>query len=320
MPNIQEVLGRKLGPLPVGVWILAVGGGLGLSYYMQSRVGEEGEEGAEEEVPFGDTFDPQPFPNYGGGISLPDYGTVGPIASQPQAPTTNNEWHMLVVEYLIRTGTNALKAQNAITKYLEGKLLTGEEQAMVSTGIRQFGVPPEGAPSLEPDTPPVVDPPDTPTGPRFGSAVPADVKATYNVASVGAVVKSLGINWDVNQVLSVGEMTSALTKLGWRSAGDLAITVRNVGRLLQKQRPPTKPTGYVWHSSVPSNITTRFDVRTVIGSLRALKAVPTTRFISTRHVRTGLWKLGYRKTLNLRGTDPRNVQRLIDRRRARKGE
>jgi hypothetical protein len=35
--KVKAVLGKRVGPLPVGVWMLALGGGLGIAYYIRAR-------------------------------------------------------------------------------------------------------------------------------------------------------------------------------------------------------------------------------------------------------------------------------------------
>lgn len=320
---LKETLSKKLGPLPLGVWLLAVAGGLGLSFYMQRKTGEE-ELTEEEEDGFLDYSElPYSPPNFGGAVTLPDYGTVGPVQPRQQTPETNDQWLQFGVEWLISTGTNALAAQNGLSKYLEGKSLTVAEQAMVSRVIRAFGSPPEGAPTLE-ETPPPVDPPDTPTtAPRWHSTTPADVVAAYSAPSVATVLLSLGVDYKTQGPSAVDrfDVAAGLRKLGWKNVADLALTVRNVGRLLAKTKPAAAPsgTGYVWHSSVPSAVRL-LSVRDVVTALRKLRVGPSTRFVTTQHVRAGLLKLGYKKTENLRGTDPRNVKRLIALRRAQRGE
>jgi hypothetical protein len=321
--KLQATLGKKIGPLPLGVWLLAIAGGLGLSFYMQRRSAEG--EVTDEEVPYGDSFDPQPFPNAGGGIAFPDYAQPGPIAPTNPRPVTNDEWLMLGVEFLVSNGTNGLTAQNALSKYLEGKPLNETEKALVSRIIRAFGSPPEGAPSLEePEVPTPGDPePPTSTTPRWHSTTPTDVSTAFAAPSVAAVLQSLGIDWRTRgpSVLDKWDVMDGLKKLGWTAATDTSLTVRNVSRLMAKTKnvatgPP--PNQIRFGTLVPSTVKSKFSAIMVRDRLRAIGTSPG-YIISYADLRNGLKKLGYKKSANL-SVNVTNVQRIVDKRKARKGE
>jgi hypothetical protein len=174
---------------------------------------------------------------------------------------------MLGVEFLVSNGTNALAAQDALSRYLQGKELNTQQQALVSRIIRAYGSPPEGAPTLEEPIPTPEDPPDTPqTGPRWHSTTPSDVVNAYSAASVASVLSSLGIDYKARGPSAVDkfDVADGLRKLGWRNTGDVSLTLRNVGRLLAKTKPstPQKPTVTPkWGRGIPLSVRRAKDAR-----------------------------------------------------------
>ncbi len=137
-------LTKQVGPLPAGVWILAVGGGLAIAYYSSRNKPapvEEAEPGSEDGLPR---------------LALPTGTYVsGPVASSvaAQAPTieTNLEWRRRAVELLTLRGYSPSVVDTALANYLGGLPLTSEAQNMaVEAALRELGVPPEGTAPLIP--------------------------------------------------------------------------------------------------------------------------------------------------------------------------
>lgn len=137
--GIKGALGKKIGPLPVGVWILAVGGGLVAAWYLRSRSGG----GAAAEDPNDPTRNTDTAPGAGG---------AGGTGNGTQRPTTNEEWYQLASQMLLGLGTyNALLIDTALKTYLSGsRQLTSAEQAVVAAAIRLIGPPPTPTPVPDP--------------------------------------------------------------------------------------------------------------------------------------------------------------------------
>jgi hypothetical protein len=148
--HVKTGLSKKLGPLPMGVWILAVGGGLVLAWFMRSR--SSGDTTTDETVA-PDTWDYGP--SNGVGQTGYDTGTdTGSTASTPI--TTNEEWQHRAVQVLVGRLYDPVTVDRAIGDYLAGNALTTTERAIVNEAILAIGPPP-----ISPPPPPTADQPPT---------------------------------------------------------------------------------------------------------------------------------------------------------------
>lgn len=139
-------LQKKYGPLPLGIWLLVIGGSLALAFYLNSRNKESDAGTATEDensyvVDAGDGQYSTVGSGAGGGSST---GSTG-------SPTyaDNDAWYQAAVNYLIAQGYNAGTADAAIRKYLAGATLSVQEQALVNVAITKLGVPPSPLPPPE---------------------------------------------------------------------------------------------------------------------------------------------------------------------------
>lgn len=126
-------LGKQVGPLPLGAWIIVVGGGLGIAWYTRQQ-------GANVvDVPVDDTSG-----NEGVGVGA-GWIAVTPPSTGPggtSKPATNEEWAVQAINYLIDAGYDANTADLAIRKYLETGDLTVNERALVGLALVFLGSPP----------------------------------------------------------------------------------------------------------------------------------------------------------------------------------
>lgn len=145
-------LDKKIGPLPLGVWLIVVAGGLGLGFYINSRSGgASAEEPGEEQQ--GDSGVGR------GGAWVP----IAPAPAPPsdEVPETNVEWGKRVLNWLIGMKYDPGIADNAVRKYLYGEKLDLAEQAMINAALVKFGAPPEPIAPVEVPQP-GKQPPSTP--------------------------------------------------------------------------------------------------------------------------------------------------------------
>lgn len=321
MATLQETLSRKLGPLPVGVWILAVGGGLGLSYYLQrpEGEGEESDDGTVEYDEYG--YDPFTALPYSGEVGLVDYGTQSPISQPPQAIISNEQWIALGADYLIGIGNNPLKSHNALVRYTNGESLDTAQQALVSQVIRHLGSPPEGVPSVDPgDIEVPTDPGDNIPRIVWHPSVPQAVRTRFAPDQIHNALSSLRIP-KIGRRVGEWDIRRGLRKLGWSDAKDLKVNQANVIRLLNFTRAPKpkrKHTNPVWHPQVPSWVKRKYNANQVHKALFSLGVRAGTK-VGVGEIKAGLRKLGYKKNKNLRLTTT-NINRLLRKRKARKGE
>ncbi|MFG3244846.1 hypothetical protein [Streptomyces sp. NPDC048157] len=163
--GLKGALGKKIGPLPVGIWILAVGGGLIFAYYMRSN-SSASDTGADETAPdtggTGTGSWPYGVPN---GVGQWNNGGDGQEDDDDKGtlPTTNEQWQRRAVQVLVGLGYEAVAVDRAIGAYLGGDSLTTIQRAIINEAILRIGPPPVSPPPpTSPDKPPpVVTPPTT---------------------------------------------------------------------------------------------------------------------------------------------------------------
>jgi hypothetical protein len=170
--EVTSFLKQKAGPLPVGVWIIAVGGGIGIALYMRRNAAAS----SAADVPTGD-----PTTDYtqGGNTSTPaGAGNLGAsnVTPLPTAPADNDEWMQRAANYLVAKGVSGSLAQNVLSRFLGGDTLDNQDRAIVDIAIAAVGNPPTAPPPAanKPPVPPVVPPRQVPPMPKpNGPAKPA---------------------------------------------------------------------------------------------------------------------------------------------------
>lgn len=149
-------LSKMVGPLPIGAWIVVVGGGLGIYLYTKRQNTAatptlDNSTGA----PGADTSGtPSEFIQ----TSAPDSTDVaGP-------PQDNDAWGNLAINYLIAQGYDPAVSDSAVRKYLVSDKLSAQEYTLVTLALRHLGATPE---LLPPPTfaPPTVVPKPKPKPP-----------------------------------------------------------------------------------------------------------------------------------------------------------
>lgn len=133
-------LSKKVGPLPMGVWIAVVAIGLFIGYMINRNQSAK------------DTVIPEQDPGVGRGGS--GFDVVNPPPPQAPVQETNMTWGFKATTWLIAQMYPPTTAGNAINKYLYGVDLSVEENALVNLALKQFGPPPEPLPPVKvPDNP-----------------------------------------------------------------------------------------------------------------------------------------------------------------------
>jgi len=163
-------LDQNVGPLPLGVWVLVIGGGLGVSWFINRRTAARPSSGSGS----GGGMPYLPPASDGGPVVVPGGPSDNIGLTPPGAPADNAAWKRAAQNWLVGVaGTDPLTAWNALTKYLDGLPLGTTEAGAVDKALRQFGPPPEGAPVIiqEPPTAPVPTP--TPSPPNTPPPLPA---------------------------------------------------------------------------------------------------------------------------------------------------
>lgn len=163
---------EKVGPLPVGAWIGVVAGGVGIGLYLRHREANKtptvssDEEGLALDEP-GLTAGPIPTVGGSAGSTGGGAGGTGTTAPDSSAPTTNQQWAIYAIRWLISEGWNPTTSDTAIRKWLAGYKITAAENAVVQAALVQFGPPPEDVPLpvIDDNPAPVDQTPSTPSYP-----------------------------------------------------------------------------------------------------------------------------------------------------------
>lgn len=177
MTDITETLAKPIGPLPLGGWILAVAGGVGVAVIVRRRslASPDPATAAPDEsltISGGSAADgtldnTQPGT---GNMYQPNVYGDGTVDNVDR-PSTNSEWRQRAVTVLSQNGINGAAANVALTNYVNGKVLTQPQTDMVAAAIRLVGAPPD---SITPVTavtarPPAARKPVDKPGPNVGT-------------------------------------------------------------------------------------------------------------------------------------------------------
>jgi hypothetical protein len=191
--GLGKTLGRKIGPLPAGVWIVIA---VAVFWYISKRT-KAGAGTAAQTDPAGNTgsIDPQTGYVYGtpedqaalggGSSSLgtsSDSGTGGSTVAGSYAD--NQAWAVAAINYLVSIGVDATEANTAINQFLDSQQLTTQQQADVNLVIQRIGAPPS-PPSPGGSPGPVVTPPGG--GATYASNPPSGfTTTTVSGSAIGA--------------------------------------------------------------------------------------------------------------------------------------
>lgn len=163
--GVTEGATKKLGPFPVWVWGVLIGGAFVIWYWVSQRDIGSGSSSAGEDT-VGTVAPPS-----GDFSTVPVIPGEAPIVDQ----NTNAEWLIQAGTAAGTLGISFVTAQTALMKYLNGQTLTDAERVMIDRIIAKVGPAPEGVAS-PPDVTPAPSTPTTPT-------VTQDTKTTVSGAT-----------------------------------------------------------------------------------------------------------------------------------------
>lgn len=145
-------LRQMVGPLPLGAWVGVVGAGVVAAVVINRRADAQAAADAgpssvtllDGSAQLPAAYDPSYAPGAGGTSSVA--GT----------PTTADEWVSYATKLLVaqRKPYSSLVISQTLQKYVQGGYsFTTDEQTIINDAIRAAGLPPGGAPVIEPSTP-----------------------------------------------------------------------------------------------------------------------------------------------------------------------
>jgi len=177
MEDVGGNLTKKMGPFPVWVWGVLIGGAFVVWYWVSQR--DAGSSAVADSVAEGDLTTEAPPSG--------DFSTVPvmPPSDGVVDEATNLEWSIQAVNALTGTGTSLLAAQSAISKYLNSETLSSAERTIIDRILTKIGPPPEGV--YTPTPPPAEAEPTNattttltaPTTRKFGQAASIRVKTRW---------------------------------------------------------------------------------------------------------------------------------------------
>lgn len=242
--SIMESLGKKVGPLPIGVWLIIA---VGVFWYIKKKQGGSTTTGPQTD-PAGNVGTIDPATGYvygssqdqsalgqssagtgtGSGSGTSGGSTVGGVYSD------NTAWAQAAINYLVSIGVDAVSANSAITQYLASQALTTEQQADVNLAIQRIGSPPS-PPQPGTAPPPVVSPPGP--GKVYASNPPTGL-------ALSAAATSIQVKWNRSsnaQGYTIKWNGGSTTVSG--TAGSTTITglKPNTRYTVQVQATPAKP-------------------------------------------------------------------------------
>lgn len=156
-------LGKMVGPLPLGAWIAAVAGSLGLAVVLNRQGGGAAEEGTTAP-------DAPPTPT-ADTIFVVDRTEGAGNVNQPAARgafESNNEWRLWIATNLVGRGLDASKVDGALNRYLRGDDCVVGDSEIISAALG-LAFPPDPVP-VRPPCPAAIRP-----GPSTPAPVPAPV-------------------------------------------------------------------------------------------------------------------------------------------------
>lgn len=196
--GIKAKLGKKIGPLPLGVWLL-IAAGIFYYVYKKNNAGTSAASGNQTD-PAGNVGTINPATGYVAGSQEDqaalssgssglgtgtDTGTTGGSTVAGQY-ADNNAWAVAAINYLVSIGVDAVSANTAITQFLSSQTLTTAQQADVNLVIQRLGAPPS-PPEPGGSTTPIVTPPSSAT-------YAANPPTGFTTTSVGTT--SIGTKWN----------------------------------------------------------------------------------------------------------------------------
>ena len=152
--DFTKSLGKKVGPLPLGAWIV-IGGVIAWYVWKKQKGASSGSGAATDSAGNVGTIDPATGYVYGSSQDSAalsagtDSGTGTSSTGVTSGSTTagtyadNNAWARAAINFLVGLGVDPSVANEAVQQYLASQVLTPEQQGDVNLAIQGIGSPPE---------------------------------------------------------------------------------------------------------------------------------------------------------------------------------
>jgi LysM repeat protein len=238
--GIGATFTKKVGPLPLIVWVLLLGG----AYLYLKKKGSTSSSSAPIDsvtgYPTGSAQDQSAL------AAENAAGSGGSAGSTTSGSTTagqyadNNAWSRAAINFLVGVGIDPVEANSAITQYVSSQTLTTQQQADVNLAIQGIGGPPD-PPTPGNAPPPVVTPPSP--GPVYATNPPS------GLAVSGKTSSTLSVKWNASSnatgytvtYWSGNQAPQTATASGTGTSTTLSGLSPNSLYTIQVQATPAKP-------------------------------------------------------------------------------
>lgn len=241
---------RKVGPLPLIVWIAA---GIAIYLYVEHRRGAGRSATGAQTDPAGNTGTINPATGYvygtsqdsaalaaqnSGGATGTTSGSGGSTIAGQYA--TNDAWAAAAINFLVGRSIDPVAANSAIEQYLNGQPLTPDQQGDVNLAIQSIGAPPQ-PPQPGNAPPPIVTPPSP--GPTYAANPPTGLAVASKTSSTIAVKWNRAANAAGYSVTysSGSQPSSTLTVTGTDTTATISGLQPATAYTIQVQATPAKP-------------------------------------------------------------------------------
>jgi len=259
LENIQAQLGKMYGPLPLGAWIIVVGGGLAFALYQRNQSTATDDSS--------DWTDTDTDPNVGLGGVPAGYTYTGDDTDDDSDDSTstgtgssyvitdNESWGQAATNELIALGYDSAAAAAAIGVYMNGGSPTATQWAMIRVALTRVGAMPSPVPTQ--NNPPSTQPTtnafkakatETRTGTWYAKG---SIKAYTKDGKATSITRPKGYAIIVEQWGTIGGSTYARSRTYYYRYSDLSMT--NPTKAAAKAKPAFKagksqgPVGTGWH-------------------------------------------------------------------------
>lgn len=245
-------LGKMIGPLPLGAWIAAVAGSLGLAVVL-NREGSDDPQATTAPTP---TPPESIFIVDRSGGNLDGEGGGGGAAGT-SAFESNNEWRLYVATNIVGRGiADAAAIDGALNRYLRGDPEQPGDAAIVSAAL-QVAFPPDPAPARyvvdEPE--PYVPTPNTPTPPAQHQAPPTTAPATTTAQTIRDIFTRYGVSLGTTHTASSETEAERVARIA-REVDSGTRSLSNVTKSVQLLAQP----------AAPAQLTTEQQIRNLFAS------------------------------------------------------
>ena len=156
-------LSEQVGPLPLGVWVLAGAAGVGIAVYSRR---------SSSRIPAPTSSAGSPITDQSGGVGIGPGGWAlqppvpVPVTPVSTKPTSNQQWYQAAFSDMIAKGYDAALVDQALKSYINGFNLSASQWVIVRLALVAIGPLPEAInpnPNDPPGTPIIAPPPPPPT-------------------------------------------------------------------------------------------------------------------------------------------------------------